>query len=82
MKAIIHLFLMIRRVFSELLIGIVRLYQLFLSPIFGQSCRFTPTCSNYYIQAVRKYGPIKCSVMGAWRICRCNPWGGSGEDLP
>ena len=82
MKAIIHLFLMIRRVFSELLIGIVRLYQLFLSPIFGQSCRFTPTCSDYYIQAVRKYGPIRGSVMGAWRICRCNPWGGSGEDLP
>ena len=82
MKPIIQLLLIIRRVFSELLIAGVRLYQIFLSPIFGQSCRFTPTCSDYYIQAVRKHGPIKGSMMGAWRICRCNPWGGSGEDLP
>ena len=76
------LFRLARKGISELLIGCVRLYQIFLSPIFGQSCRFTPTCSNYYIQAVRKHGPIKGSLKGAWRICRCNPWGGSGEDLP
>ena len=76
------LFLLARKGISELLMGCVRLYQIFLSPIFGQSCRFTPTCSNYYIQAVRKHGPIKGSLKGAWRICRCNPWGGSGEALP
>tara|TARA_B100000676_G_scaffold129746_2_gene128836 strand:+ start:1531 stop:1779 length:249 start_codon:yes stop_codon:yes gene_type:complete len=82
MKIVVQIFMAFRRAFGECLIGCVRLYQIFLSPIFGQSCRFTPTCSHYYIKAVRKYGPIKGSLKGAWRICRCNPWGGHGEDEP
>jgi len=65
-----------------LLIGCVRLYQIFLSPIFGRQCRFQPTCSHYYIGAVQKYGPVRGSLMGAWRICRCNPFCKGGYDPP
>ena len=67
---------------SRVLIGCVRLYQIFLSPFLGRHCRFHPTCSNYYIQAVQKYGPIRGSLRGAWRICRCNPFHPGGEDPP
>jgi uncharacterized protein len=67
---------------SAVLVGCVRLYQIFLSPIFGRQCRFQPTCSHYYIGAVRKYGPIRGSLKGLWRICRCNPLCKGGEDPP
>ncbi|MBI1900328.1 MAG: membrane protein insertion efficiency factor YidD [Planctomycetia bacterium] len=64
------------------LIGMVRLYQILLSPIFGRQCRFQPTCSNYFIQAVRKYGAVSGSLRGAWRICRCHPFHPGGYDPP
>jgi len=64
------------------LIGLVRLYQIFLSPIFGNQCRFRPTCSNYFIQAVNKYGAVRGTAKGIWRICRCNPWNRGGFDPP
>jgi putative membrane protein insertion efficiency factor len=67
---------------SWTLIGIVRLYQILLSPIFGRSCRFTPTCSHYFIGAVKKYGAVKGSLKGIWRICRCNPFSPGGFDPP
>ena len=67
---------------SHMLIGLVRLYQIFLSPLLGRQCRFHPTCSNYFIQAVEKYGPLKGSLRGLWRICRCNPFNPGGEDPP
>ncbi len=67
---------------SWTLIGAVRLYQIFLSPLLGRNCRFQPTCSNYFIQAVRKYGPLRGSLKGAWRICRCNPFCQGGWDPP
>jgi putative membrane protein insertion efficiency factor len=63
-------------------IGAVRLYQIFLSPLLGRNCRFSPSCSHYFIQAVRKYGAVRGSLRGAWRIFRCNPFGGSGYDPP
>ena len=44
------------------------------------TCRFTPTCSTYAIQAIRKHGPFKGLALAVWRILRCNPWGGSGYD--
>ena len=62
------------------LILTVRLYQVALSPLLGRQCRFEPTCSQYFIQAVRRYGAIRGSLKGVWRILRCNPWGGSGYD--
>jgi putative membrane protein insertion efficiency factor len=70
------------RAISAGLIGCVRLYQILLSPIFGRQCRFQPTCSHYYIGAVQKYGPIRGSLKGLWRICRCNPFCQGGEDPP
>lgn len=71
---------MIRQFFTILLIAPVRLYQLFISPLLPNSCRFTPTCSAYAIEALKVHGPI----IGLWltirRIARCNPWGGHGYD--
>lgn len=67
---------------SRLLIAMVRVYQFLLSPIVGRRCRFYPTCSAYFIQAVEKYGAIRGSLKGIWRICRCNPWTPGGYDPP
>ena len=58
----------------------IKLYQILLSPLLGQSCRYHPTCSQYTIEAIEKYGPIKGIWLGTKRIARCNPWGGSGHD--
>lgn len=55
-------------------------YQRCISPFTPPSCRFTPTCSQYAIEALRKHGPIKGLLLAVWRILRCNPWGGSGYD--
>lgn len=63
-----------------LLIQPIRFYQRFISPLTPPTCRFTPTCSNYAIQAIRKHGPFKGLALAVWRIMRCNPWGGSGYD--
>lgn len=67
---------------GEMLIALVRVYQFCLSPIFGRQCRFHPTCSEYFIQAVRKYGAVSGTVRGVWRILRCNPYCRGGVDLP
>ncbi|MCZ7615923.1 MAG: membrane protein insertion efficiency factor YidD [Ignavibacteriaceae bacterium] len=58
----------------------MKIYQLIISPLFPPSCRFTPTCSHYTIEALRKYGIIKGSWLGFKRIIKCHPWGGSGYD--
>lgn len=55
-------------------------YQRCISPFIPPSCRFTPTCSEYARQALKKHGPIKGLALAIWRILRCNPWGGSGYD--
>ncbi|MCB0719121.1 MAG: membrane protein insertion efficiency factor YidD [Bacteroidetes bacterium] len=62
--------------------GLIRFYQLAISPFFPPTCRFTPTCSEYAVQAVRQYGAIKGIILGVHRILRCNPWGGHGYDPP
>lgn len=68
-------------VFSAPLILLVKLYQWILSPFLPPSCRYTPTCSVYAIQALKKYGPLKGGFMAAKRILSCNPWwGGHGYD--
>lgn len=67
---------------SYLLIGAVRLYQVTLSPYMGKQCRFEPTCSQYFIDAVNKYGAIRGSIKGIGRIGRCNPWWPGGIDPP
>ncbi|MBC7853783.1 MAG: membrane protein insertion efficiency factor YidD [Pirellulaceae bacterium] len=70
------------RIPSLFLIGLVRIYQWTLSPIIGRQCRFQPTCSHYFIGAVEKYGAIRGSLKGVWRICRCNPYCSGGDDPP
>jgi uncharacterized protein len=67
---------------GRILIALVRVYQWTLSPLVGRQCRFRPTCSNYFIGAVEKYGAIRGSLKGIWRICRCNPFCQGGDDPP
>lgn len=71
---------MLRQFLIRLLIAPIRFYQRFISPLTLPSCRFTPTCSQYAVEALRKHGPIKGLLLSIWRILRCNPWGGSGYD--
>ena len=67
---------MIKRFF----IGLVKGYQYLISPLLGQNCRYTPTCSEYAIQAIEKYGIFKGFWLSIKRISKCHPWGGSGHD--
>jgi putative membrane protein insertion efficiency factor len=60
--------------------GLIRLYQLLLSPVLPASCRFTPSCSAYAMEAVKVHGPLAGSWLGAKRICRCHPWNDGGYD--
>ncbi|MBO5604525.1 MAG: membrane protein insertion efficiency factor YidD [Acidaminococcaceae bacterium] len=63
-----------------LMISLIRLYQLFISPLLGNNCRYYPTCSQYAIEAIEKKGIIKGSWMAVKRICRCHPWHDGGYD--
>jgi uncharacterized protein len=67
---------------AGLLIFLVRIYQRTLSPLIGRQCRFEPTCSNYMIGAVQKYGAMRGLIKGARRIGRCHPWNPGGIDPP
>ena len=58
----------------------IRIYQWTLSPLLGPSCRYTPTCSHYMIQAIEEWGIFKGTWLGLKRISRCHPWGGHGYD--
>ena len=57
-----------------------RAYKLTLSPLIGNQCRFMPTCSDYGKQALLDHGPVRGGYLTLRRLCRCNPWGGSGYD--
>ncbi len=65
---------------ARLLQGLIRLYQILLSPFWGSQCRFHPTCSCYAIEALNKHGAIKGGAMAIYRIFRCNPWANGGFD--
>ena len=65
---------------ANILIMLIKVYQWTLSPLIGRNCRYTPTCSNYGIEAIRKYGAIKGGWLTIKRVASCNPWGGSGYD--
>ncbi len=67
---------------NALLIAAVRGYQYCIRPILPPSCKFEPGCSEYFIGAVRKHGPVIGCVKGGWRICRCNPLSAGGYDPP
>jgi len=65
---------------KKLMILLIRGYQKFISPLFPGTCRFYPTCSAYFIQALEKYGVIKGSFLGIKRILKCHPWNEGGYD--
>ena len=69
-----------RRLASALIRLVVWCYRATLSPFIGKHCRFHPTCSQYMLDAVEKYGPYQGCAKGCWRVCRCNPFGGHGYD--
>ena len=58
----------------------IRLYQRFISPALPRTCKYHPTCSQYAIEALRRYGPLRGSVLAVWRVLRCNPWSHGGLD--
>jgi putative membrane protein insertion efficiency factor len=60
--------------------GIIRVYQLCLSPFCAGSCRFLPSCSDYAREAIALHGAWRGGWLGLWRLLRCNPWGGDGYD--
>jgi uncharacterized protein len=68
------------RMFKSTLIAFIRGYQIALSPYFGQQCRFSPTCSQYGIEAINKYGAIKGLAYTIRRLSRCHPWHEGGHD--
>lgn len=72
----------VRSLPALLLIGLVRVYQYVLSPLIGRQCRFSPTCSNYFIGAVRKHGALRGTLRGLARIGRCHPFHPGGFDPP
>jgi putative membrane protein insertion efficiency factor len=72
----------LRSLFATLLICLVRFYQIVLSPLLPPACRYEPSCSQYFILAVRKFGPVRGGWKGVCRICRCHPWHPGGYDPP
>jgi len=64
----------------NIFIGLIKFYQWTLSPFIGFHCRFSPTCSQYAIEAINKYGVLKGTYLGTKRIARCHPWCAGGHD--
>ena len=69
-----------RRFLTGLLVLPIRLYQRIISPLLPPRCRYTPSCSQYAVEALRKHGPLKGLWLAVYRIVRCNPFGGFGYD--
>lgn len=72
----------VRGLLKKIIILLIRGYQIFISPIMPGKCRFYPTCSTYFVQAVEKYGPFKGSLLGIKRILKCHPFHEGGYDPP
>lgn len=68
------------RILSFPVIALIRVYQWIISPLLGPKCRFTPTCSQYAVEALKKHGLFKGFWLAIRRIARCHPWGGHGVD--
>jgi uncharacterized protein len=76
----VYLYTGISTLLGWVFILLIRFYQLCISPILPSACRYTPTCSHYGLEAVRKYGAFKGGYLAAKRILSCHPWGGHGHD--
>jgi putative membrane protein insertion efficiency factor len=70
----------VKRLLSAILIAPIRLYQRFISPVFGQRCRYYPTCSEYAAQSIRELGPIRGPILAGYRLLRCTPFHRGGID--
>jgi putative membrane protein insertion efficiency factor len=71
---------MLGHFFQTLSIAFIRAYQIFISPILPQNCRFYPTCSEYTLTAIRRYGPVRGIFLGIRRLMRCHPFHPGGYD--
>ncbi len=72
--------LSLNKILAFPLILLVKIYQLMISPILPNSCRHTPTCSQYAIEAMKEWGPLKGGWLGLKRLSKCHPWGTHGYD--
>jgi putative membrane protein insertion efficiency factor len=70
----------LERATERLMLGLIRTYQLTLSPWLGRDCRYVPTCSAYAAEAIRRFGPRRGAWLALKRVGRCHPWGGAGYD--
>lgn len=62
------------------LMGLIRVYQLTISPLLGPTCKYYPSCSHYGFEAVHRHGALRGTVLAGWRVLRCNPWSNGGVD--
>lgn len=65
---------------KKVLINLIRFYQKYLSPMKSTKCPYTPSCSQYGLEAIQKYGAVKGGMLAGWRILRCNPFSRGGYD--
>ena len=79
-NALLYLLEAIKKGLIIILIIPIKIYQLAIYPLLPSSCRYTPTCSSYAIEALKKHGPVKGLLLTIRRISRCHPWGGHGYD--
>ena len=79
-KGVYSLWLFLSTILSKIMLGLIWFYRHCISPLTPAACRYTPTCSQYAVAAINKYGPFKRGWLAFRRILRCNPWGGSGYD--
>lgn len=71
---------MLKKLIGKIFIAIIKLYQLTISPLLINSCRYTPTCSGYGVDAIKEHGPFRGGYLTIKRILSCHPWGGHGYD--
>ena len=71
---------MVNKIITYFLISIIRIYQLFISPILGQNCRYLPSCSEYSIESIKQFGFFRGIFLSLRRISKCHPWGNHGYD--
>jgi len=77
MNAVISI---LKTIVGSIFILLIKIYQYFISPLTGASCRYTPTCSQYGVEAIKKHGAFKGGWLTLKRIASCHPWGGHGHD--
>jgi len=68
------------RAIRKVLVAPIKLWQRFISPAFGQRCKYYPSCSEYAVQSIERFGILRGLVLAGWRLLRCNPWSHGGFD--